>query len=387
MTGIAEGLAGGREVRVLCAQPTYHARGRTAPWREERNGVAIERCRSTLFDKDRALGRLANLLSVTASVGLRALRRFRRGDVVLVVTNPPLLPFAVVLAARLRGAVPVLVVHDVYPDVLVATGILRPDSPLRRVGDALSGLLFRRFARIVVLGRDAEELVGRRLGAEADGRVRVIANWGEVDRVRPAPKDGNPALARLGVPPDAFVVQYLGNLGRTHGVEVLLEGAQLLVGQGVHFVFVGRGARGPWLQREIERRGLEHCHMVPGCSDEELPTYMAACDVSLISLLPGMAGVSVPSRLYNALASGRPVVAVADPETELARVVREEEAGWIVAPGRPGALAEILREVAGRPEEVRLRGQAARHAAESRYTRAHALAAYRSLLAELDAEP
>jgi len=99
MTQIAEALAEHVDMRVLCAQPTYAARGTRAPRSERVNGVSISRSPSTTFDKDRLVGRLVNALSLTASIFIAAVTRLRRGDVVLVVTNPPMLPFVVAVAA------------------------------------------------------------------------------------------------------------------------------------------------------------------------------------------------------------------------------------------------------------------------------------------------
>lgn len=383
LTGIAEGLAPRHRVRVLCAQPTYAARAVTAPKRETRNAVEIERCWSTRFDKDWTFGRLANLLTVTASLGWYALLRIRRGDRVLVVTNPPPLPFVVSLAARIRGAIAILIVHDVYPDVLVATGTISERGVVRNAFDWINERLYRSFARIVVLGRDMHTLIASRLGQRAGGRVRIIPNWGDVISIRPLSRSANPVRLDLGIDPGALVAGYIGHMGRSHGIEVLLAAAEELREADIHFLFVGRGAKLQWLQSEITVRDLDRCHAMPGCTDDELSIYHAACDVCMISFLPGMAGVSVPSRLYNALASGRAIVAVADDHSELARVVREEGAGWVVPPGQPMALAETLRRVAEDRDEVQRRGDAGRRAAEARYTKEHALCAYDLMLGEL----
>mgnify|MGYP005756899789 FL=1 len=104
LTGIAEGLAEKDSVNVLCAQPCYNQRGIKAPKLEERNGVAILRCWSTTCDPKQIWGRLFNFATTSLSVGWRALFSIKRGDKVLVVTNPPLLPFFVRVVCWLKGA-------------------------------------------------------------------------------------------------------------------------------------------------------------------------------------------------------------------------------------------------------------------------------------------
>jgi hypothetical protein len=100
MTGIAEGLAARFSVKVLCGQPTYAARGTRAPRAEVRRGVDIHRCVSSTLDKNRLAPRLLNAVTLSVSIFGQALRRFARGDLVLVVTNPPLLPFLMAAACR-----------------------------------------------------------------------------------------------------------------------------------------------------------------------------------------------------------------------------------------------------------------------------------------------
>ncbi|MCA9071662.1 MAG: hypothetical protein KDA84_22200, partial [Planctomycetaceae bacterium] len=119
LTRIAQGLAerSSDPVHVLCGRPTYAARGQKTAWRETHGGVRIQRCWGTTWNKNRLLLRIVNLLTLSVSVFLVAAWRLQRGDRVLVVTNPPLLPFVISWACRLRGARCALLIHDVYPDV------------------------------------------------------------------------------------------------------------------------------------------------------------------------------------------------------------------------------------------------------------------------------
>jgi glycosyltransferase involved in cell wall biosynthesis len=146
---------------------------------------------------------------------------------------------------------------------------------------------------------------------------------------------------------------------------------------------VGWGARRAWLESEIGRRALDNVTLLPPCAREELSAHLAACDLAVIAFLPGMAGVSVPSRLYNVLASGRPLLAVADPESELSLVIREEGAGWTVPPGEPEGIATAIASALAAGAESRAQmGARARRAAESRYSRRAVIRSWRSLFAE-----
>src|SRR5439155_26092540 len=131
---IAEGLASQSDVRVLCSQPTYASRGIRAPRLEERNGVKILRCRSTALDRTTSAFRLINMLTIAGSMLYTALVSVKRLERVLVVTNPPVLPFIAAVVCWLKGARLLLLVHDVYPDALIAAGLVRR-------GTSIDGLL------------------------------------------------------------------------------------------------------------------------------------------------------------------------------------------------------------------------------------------------------
>jgi glycosyltransferase involved in cell wall biosynthesis len=374
LTGIAEGLASRHPVRVLCGRPTYRSRGASVSAREVRRGVRISRCWGTRWSKDHLGGRLLNLVTLSLSMLLQAVREFRGGDRVLVVTNPPTAPFVIALACALKRARCYLLVHDVYPDALIAAGYLPPRSVPVLVLERLRLALFRRMERVVVLGRCMHELIVRKTRL-APSRFRIIPNWGDVDQVVPSPKNGNPLLNELGLA-GRFVVQYSGNLGRTHGADAMLEAARRLAGSpDIHLLLIGSGSRWKDLEQTVRQEGLRNVTLIPPRPREDLVVSLNACDVALLAFVPGMSGISVPSRLYNILAAGKPILAAVDEDSEVARVIREERVGWVVPPDQPDRLAETLLWARSNPEIVAQMGARAREAS-MRYSRERILEAY-----------
>jgi glycosyltransferase involved in cell wall biosynthesis len=383
LTGIAEGLAGRYRVRVLSAQPTYAHRGERAAARERRHGVEIRRCWGTALDKDVLAFRMLNLATISVSIFVRALLVFRRRDCAIVVTNPPLLPFLVALACRWKGARCILLIHDVYPEVLVAAGLA--PRRLQRLLARATRWLYRSVDRIVVLGRDMETLVASRLGRDRPPIV-LIPNWADADEVRPAPRGECRLLGELGLI-DRFVVQYSGNMGRTHGLEAVLGAAESLLGSdSIHFLLIGWGAKKRWVDRAVQERSLTNVTVLSPRPRSELADALNACDLALISLVAGTAGVSVPSRMYNVMAAGKPILAAAEEGSELARVVAEERVGWVVPPGDAAALAAALERARQCPQSLREMGERARRAAEGKYTLERVVGAYHSLIEGLSTE-
>ena len=121
--------------------------------------------------------------------------KLRRGDVALTVTAPFMLPYAVVAAARLKRARSVLIMHDLYPDVLVMAGLLKPASILARAIRAINALMFRGLDAVITIGRDTEQLLLRYRGVTRD-KIQFIPNWATLaPAVRPIDAD-NPFAGR-----------------------------------------------------------------------------------------------------------------------------------------------------------------------------------------------
>jgi colanic acid biosynthesis glycosyl transferase WcaI len=385
LTGIAEGLADVYDVHVLCGQPSYLARGIRAPVREVRKGVDVRRCRATTLDKNKLVFKLINLITISISIFSAALFSFRRGDIVIAVTNPPLLPYGMALACKLKGARYVLRIEDVYPEVLTRVGMLKADSLAARLMDRASRWLYNSCDRIIVLGRDMEKLAVAKLRKRQD-RVSLVTNWGDTDTIVPLPPEQNLLLGKLNLR-GCFVVQYCGNIGRTHGIKDIAEAAELLAAEAdFQFLLIGWGARKKWAIEQKQSKNLENLTILDPIPAEQFCDGLNGCSVAIISFSSGMAGISVPSRMYNVMAAGKPILAVCDDDSELAAVVREDDIGWVIPPGRPDLIASAVRAAQASPDRLRAMGERARKAAEMKYTLGYVLDEYRELIEGLRAK-
>ena len=379
MTKIAEGLADDVEVKAICSQPTYSKRGTKAPRAEVHNGVEIFRVRSTTFDKNSIPLRLVNMMTYGAAVLWNGIRRFRSGDRVLVVTTPPLLPFAAMLAGVTRGCDVTLLIHDNYPEILIAAGKSRPGSFAVRMLGLANRWLYKNAARIIVVGRDMRALVEQKTKG-LDLPVHIIPNWAELESVSPASREDNPLLADLGLG-EKFVFLYAGNMGWPNDLETIVDAADELKDDPVHFIFLGAGAKRPWLERQVREEGLTNLTLLDPRPRTEQQVFLNACDVGIVSLVGKMKGVSMPSRTYNILAAGKPILAIAESGSEMALVVEENDIGRAVEPGDTAAFVDAVRELAAESQEV-LAGRAlrAREAAERDYSLEKAVSEYRRVL-------
>ena len=328
-------------------------------------------------------GKAALLRRATAEIlfGVRVflalLKRLQRGDVVLTVTAPFMLPYAVVAAARLKRARSALIMHDLFPDVLVMAGLLKPASVLTKGIRAVNALMFRGLDAIITIGRDTEPLLLRYRGVTRD-KIQFIPNWATLAPGVRAIEPDNPFRHSHAA---RFMVGLSGNLGFTHDPVIVFEAARLLRNDAnIHFLLSGWGIGFERLKEMQSGADLPNVSLVDRVPDENLEAFLSAADVWLIPYRKNVAGISIPSRFYNLLAVGRPVLIVSEPDAEAALTVTEHDVGWVVTPGDAGELARTIRLAALSEDPVRAERAAA---ISRRYNFDDAMAGYSALAQKL----
>ena len=379
LTSIAEGLTESFDVHVLTGQPKHMARGLRAPKREIRDGVNIYRASATTLDKNVLLYRLVNMFTIGVAMFYNSIKRFRPGDRVLVVTAPPTLPVSTALAALLRRTSYTILVQDSYPEILIAVGATRPDSLFVRMVNFVNRAVYKHASKIIVMGRDMRELFLRKTDG-LDIPVVTIPNWADLESVAPTPRHENQLLDRLGLL-DKLVLLYAGNIGHPTDVETIIETAeQLKEDEGIHFLFIGAGVKKPWVAEQVAQRGLTNVTVLDYMPRAEQIVFLNACDAGLIALIKGMKGTAMPSRTYNIMAAGKPVIALTEEGSELALVIEEDSIGVYVQPHEPDALTAAVREMMGNPRERAAMGKRARAAALAKYSLKQAIRSYAEAL-------
>lgn len=372
MAEIACRLAPKHEVLVLSGSPGPLPASHVGPGKP-----TVLAVKNRMAKKAALIRRAAAELLFAVRIFLALLKHLRRGDVVLTVTAPFMLPYAVAAAARLKGARSALIMHDLFPDVLVMAGLLGSRSMVTRAIRLANAWMFRRLNAVITIGRDAEPPLLRYGGMTAN-KIRFIPNWATLPAgLRPVMADN---LYRRTLSA-RFVVGLSGNLGFTHDPEIVFEAARMLRDEpGIHFLLSGWGIGFERLKALQAEAGLPNVTFVERVPDDRLEEFLAAADIWIIPYRKSVAGVSVPSRFYNLLAVGRPVILVSEQEAEAALTVAENRLGWVVTPGRPEELARAIR-IACLDGDPSMPERAV--AAAARHDRGSAMKAYAKLMEEL----
>lgn len=379
MTRIAEGLADNFETHAVSGYPNYLYKGSKVPRFEVRNRVSIHRLFSTRFDKNSIPLKALNMLTFGLAVFIFALHRFKTGDRVLVVTTPPTIPFFIAIASLIKGLGMTLLIHDTYPEILHASGKMSKDSFAFSLLQSIKNWIYKLAEGIIVVGRDMEELV-RKQTSGLDARIVNIPNWAELETVFPDEVAGREFRDANGLG-DAFVVLYAGNMGYPNDLETIVDAATILRSdERFKFVFLGGGAKLSFLKASIENRDLRNVLILPPHPRHEQNRFLNSCDLGVVSLVNEMTGVSVPSRTYNLLATGKPILGIVDYESEVGRLIKEEQIGFLVQHGNAQELVRVLLDVISHKRDLEEMGHRARESAVRNFNSEKALDRYRQFL-------
>ncbi len=369
-------------VRVLCAQPFATQCPRWESWR----GLDIVRIgRMRGFDSGIII-RAAGAACWVGRILWWLIWRCRRNDVLFVVTNPPFLPSVAALVSRIRRAHLIILAHDVYPHAAVVAGVIRKGGLVERAALFIQRWTLRRASRVICLGRDMERLI-HAVEPSTGEKTLIIRNWAEMPPAVMPSKSTSVFAARAGTV-SAFTVLHAGNLGRTHDAEVAVQAAKLLCQvNNIVLLFATAGPISEVVEKAINSGTVQNIRVSSMTANREGQwDTLAAADVVLVVFKSGMAGVSVPSRLYNAMAAGKPLIVVADDESEIACVVTEERIGWVVTPGRADQLRDAILAAWRDPVQLREMGRRAETAARDSYSMQQSLKKYAALLRTVSTE-
>ncbi len=381
LTDLARSLVTrGFEVHVICSRQMYDEPGRDLLGEETLGGVDIHRVTTTRFGRRRLTGRAMDYASFYVACAFMLLKLLRHHDVLIAKTDPPLLSLLAAPIAGLKGVKLINWQQDIFPEVASRLGA----NPLPKLVDGLLRVLRDASLRtatvnVVIGGRMREYLLARGL---PDAKLDVIENWADAGLIQP--KAVNASALRMSLDlAERFVVCYSGNLGLAHEFETLLGAAEELAGETTFvFLIIGNGAKMDALRKGVTGRGLENFRFLPYQPRDTLEDSLAAADVHLVSLLPALEGLIVPSKLYGILAAGRPLVFIGDPDGEIARVIHGARCGRVVAVGESQTLARSLRELAADSDGRASMGMRARNLLCEKFSLEKAIARWFALLQE-----
>lgn len=378
LTSLCEGLTDRFKIEVLSGQPNaVIGDGDSEDWKSatEHRGVQIHRVSHLTLPKRNILGKSLNFLSFIRSAN-SALNRIGSPDVVVFETDPFLLAFSASRLQRRTGCRMVGYLQDIYPDVAVSLGAVKNSWGIRKLRESLFRI-YRRCDHMIVLSRDMANLLVH--GGVQSDRISVVPNWADPEHCIPARQE-NP-FRRTHQMDSCFLVMYSGNLGLTQRLEEFLEAAELLRHRNdIQFAMVGRGSQEATLRRIASEKNLTNVRFFDYQPRNQLGVSLSAADLHLIPLTSEISQCLMPSKLYGILAAGRPWLTNAPAGSELHEITSSNQAGLVVPPGSPSAIAQTIEWAADHPGELQQMGRNAKRLSETTYSRTLSIEKFEQIL-------
>lgn len=370
----------GHRVTAVASRSIYGQSGAVLPSQEclaVEGGldIHVHRVGASVFGKAGYAARIADF-ALFYLLALVKVLTLPRPDVVVCYTTPPFVALVGLVCRWLRGSRAIYWVMDLYPDLPVACGVMKPDAFSTRLFERLNRFLLRNSDTNVVLGRCMKARVLAK-GVPA-ARVTTIPVWAE--RTKPVGHDANPYRA-VWAPRGEFVVMYSGNFGIGHDAATIMGAMERLRDEpDLRFVFVGGGKRRAEVESFIREKGIANAAWFDYQPRERLGPSLAAADVHLISLREGVEGIMVPSKLFGIMAAGRASIFVGHPTSEIARVLAEQDAGVTVREGDAEGLTRAILRLKQSPADRTRMGSNAHAAVAGRYDSETACALWTRLI-------
>ena len=374
----------GHHVEVLTGWPHYPSGTlvpdfRRRPYTREMHGdIAVHRVPEYPSHDSSAVSRMATYLSFAMTAATVAPALFKSADVALVHSTPATAAIPAMVLRRTRGVPYVVHIQDLWPETVLASGFARQAGTLMRSGlDRFCDATYRSADSIAVTSPGmATSIQARGVPPE---KLSFAPNWADESVFDVRPRKAELAAA-LGLPPDAFVVMYAGNVGHIQGLDILVRAAALLRDRpDIHFAIVGRGIAREELRAQVSAEGLDRLHFVDPQPFATMGDVLALGDAQLISFTDRrLFELTLPSKLQATLASGRPILGAV--KGDAAGVIRAAKAGLVVEPGDAQGLAQHILTLAESPGMASEMSQAGRAAYVADFSEAASVARLDSLL-------
>lgn len=390
MSDLAGGLqASGHHVSVITTFPHY-GKFRVEPSdrgklyeRQTENGLDVLRLYVFANGKKQSMiYRLLSYLSFSVLASFATFLAHQSYDVILAPNGGFFTGVAAYLGGQPKGIPFIYNVQDLYPETPVAAGQLTNRWAIRGL-EKIERLMYGKAAHITVVTPSfRQNLVGKHVPPH---KVSVIPNFVDTDFIQPLAK-ANRFSQQHGLE-NKFVVTHAGNLGYVYDLDTLLDAAALLIREkDIVFLIVGEGVTRPHLEARARELKLDNVRFMDYQPRHTLPYLRAASDLQVSLYRRRAAQYSMPSKMYEIMASGRPLLASADRDSDVWNLVAETGCGICVEPQSKEALAEAIVQLYHDPARCAAMGQRGRQAAERHYSKSVIVAQYESLMRRVVAQ-
>ncbi len=306
----------------------------------------------------------------------------RKHDVIMSASPPLPLGFSAYVLSRLWNVPWVLRVEDLYPDTAILAGVIN-NRIIIRLFYWMERFLYEKAAHISVISNSFRRILLSK--GISQSKISELSVWADSELVRPM--DGDTRFRNQYKLDGLFVVMYAGNLGYTSALEELLNAAALLQDVvEIRFVIIGEGVKKELLMEIANIEGLNNVVFLPFQPREIFADMLSSADVGLVTLNNASSFTSLPSKLFNIMASERPVLVIAHKDSDIANLVSDADCGVVVPPGKSELLAQAIVELKNDPERSAMMGRNGRTTLVNQFNRQRCIDSYEKMFINMTSQ-
>lgn len=384
-TQLAEDLVlQGYNVSVICGSPQEYHDGDLVSEKEVHNGVNITRLKYGNLNNKTKIGRMINFFSFFVS-SLLKLTEISKYKVVLVYSNPPILPLVGYWAKKIGKNKLVFVGFDLYPDNAIAINAIKRNGIIHRLMKYINKKVYSKADKVVAISDDMKGYMLKTHKQLDDKRTVIIPNWytGEIEQSNVILNDEFKNLREIW----NLIVLYTGNMGEAQDLDTIVDSIIKMSTndkfKNVFFIFTGHGSRRIEIERRLIDNNIKNVKFYGFLKGQDYKDVLNIADICLVSLKKGIEGLGVPSKAYGYFAFSKPVISIMSDETELAKSITSHEGGFNIQQEDVKGFINAIESFVDNPNLVDILSKNSFKIHEELYKRKISLSKYRTLVGEL----
>ena len=267
--------------------------------------------------------------------------KLRKDDVLLISSNPPIMIVFLYLILYVKNLPYVLLIYDIYPNVIINKSFFTSKSWIIRIYNYINSIIYNRASKIITLSQSMKKIIHKDFKVEKKF-IQVIEPWVDINKILPLRKKENPFKKKY-IGNCSFVVLYSGNMGISHDIESILDSAKSLKDiNDILFLLIGGGAKFEFAKNYINDNDLKNIRILPFQKQEKLPFSLSLADISIVSVDQGMEDLILPSKTFYYLAAGSAIIGITNSPSDLGKLIKKGEIGFIVSPNSPSQLTKYI---------------------------------------------
>ncbi|WP_306010174.1 glycosyltransferase family 4 protein [Bacillus sp. MMSF_3328] len=373
----------GFSVEVLCGYPKEYNLSNKVPLREKYKNIDIKRLKYIQLKRSNIIGRLINYFSFTSAVALRFMK-LRNYKTIMVYSNPPVLPFIAALANKFFDTKIIFVCYDIYPEIAHVTNTISQKSLISRVMKFINKGIYKRLNKVVALSNEMKSYLLEHRPALSADQVEVIPNWYEDKGVSNSSASIDNKLFKSIKKDGNLVVSYFGNMGIAQDLDTIIDAIRKLKNDSnVQFLFAGHGNKMHLLKDIVKNEELNNVTVFDFLHGQDFQDALNISDCFIVSLSDGLTGLAVPSKTYSYMMASKPVIAIIGEESDIAKDLKENNAGYAMKAGESYNLVKAIEELRDDYNKREYMGKKSRGIFLEKYTKEKCTQQYVNLMKKI----